>query len=426
MFAQYFPYTGNGDTVIVLLQRINGGAILGSDTGNFTAALGQDTGGYDCTSQESYYSLAAVGLQAAAAAHVSAAGDATYIMLECYEDADVYVPALQDTLRSLTARYFGNGATRVLLTGEPVLDRDLQSGIESDMLLCDGIAFPTALLVFCLTLGSLRLILIPLAAILTTLLTAFLIMWPVGQARGVISFAPSLMLSVTIAMCIDYSLFLMARFGEQLRRHACDTPTAVAAMLSSSGHTVLVSGATLSLCFAGLLLFPMELLSSLGLACAVAVAVAVLVNLSLTPSLILTFPKFFRNSVGASCLSRCRRGRATADTALVVNGPSAGEYGFVEEDSDLDVSLSGSIVSSTPLDSSSSRWYRVGDAMLRRPVVWLVLVCAVLAYPAYVAVTWDWTMNSMAYAPRGAESTEAFAAMEADFGSGRFVRGVLV
>jgi uncharacterized membrane protein YdfJ with MMPL/SSD domain len=64
------------------------------------------------------------------------------------------------------------------------------------------------------------------------------------------SFVPSMMMSLMIALGIDYSLFLLSRFREELL--AGEHPQrAVANMLATSGHTIVVSGVTLIGCFAG-------------------------------------------------------------------------------------------------------------------------------------------------------------------------------
>jgi uncharacterized membrane protein YdfJ with MMPL/SSD domain len=117
------------------------------------------------------------------------------------------------------------------------------------------------------------------------------------------------MMSVSLAMGIDYSMFLVTRFREEVlaRRGLLASAAAasaaplsraevleiVAATLASAGHTVLVSGTTLALCFFGLCAFSMNMLRSTGLACGIAVSVVVLVTLCVTPAALLTFPAFF-------------------------------------------------------------------------------------------------------------------------------------
>ena len=74
-------------------------------------------------------------------------------------------------------------------------------------------------------------------------------------------------------MSIDYSLFLLSRFAEEV--HAGHgAARSVEIMLATSGHTVAVSGGTLVLCFLGMLLMPVHTIQTMGLAAAVTVVYA--------------------------------------------------------------------------------------------------------------------------------------------------------
>lgn len=76
-----------------------------------------------------------------------------------------------------------------------------------------------------------------------------------------------------LAMSIDYSLFLLSRFAEEV--HAGHgAARSVEIMLATSGHTVAVSGGTLVLCFLGMLLMPVHTIQTMGLAAAVTVVYA--------------------------------------------------------------------------------------------------------------------------------------------------------
>jgi hypothetical protein len=75
---------------------------------------------------------------------------------------------------------------------------------------------------------------------------------------------PSLMLSVSIATSIDYSLFLLSRFREEIEKRRSPA-RAVELMMSAAGHTVLVSGSTLAFCFAGLAAFPVQMFRTMGI-----------------------------------------------------------------------------------------------------------------------------------------------------------------
>jgi uncharacterized membrane protein YdfJ with MMPL/SSD domain len=414
--GRYAPGTAGYAELIVLVQRANGASIVGEELRNFTFALQSlfnntwnCSGGEACSKLPfvSYFTLVDLNLTEAAKLFVSPQKDATYIMMEMRDYVEKiadYAHFLSPELPKLVAGHFPAGDVTARLTGEPVLDQDVQDCIESDMLLCDGIAFPVALLIFCATLKSIRLLVVPLATITTALLSSFLIMYPIAMVRDVISFAPSLMLSTTIAMSIDYSLFMLSRFREEVFINV-PPEIAIATMVASSGHTVLVSGMTLSLCFAGLLLFPMELLSSLGLSCSIAVAVAVVVNLTLTPSLMLTFPNFFAN------IAKGRRDNYTVSADYV---PLMGGGINIDEIPDT------AEFTANGRDYTRSWWHKFGRLLLQWRVPVLIVLAGLVVYPTYVGVNFKWTMNALAFAPRNGAATDTFADFEDIFGGGRY------
>ena len=231
----------------------------------------------------------------------------------------------------------------------------MQKGTENDLIRMDSVAFPLALFVLALMLRSFRLLLIPIINIVVALVSTFLIMYPIAMTLDVISFAPSVVMSCSIAFSIDYSLFLLSRFREEVLRarraprSAGGTPEwsrhyvapqrrpiavvrpAVELMLASAGHTVLVSGLTLALCWACLMFFPISLLSTIGMAAAINMVMCLLVNLTLAPCLLLQFPAFFAASRGCGlagcCTRRCIRGEPEGDHtyAPLSDAPGLGE-----------------------------------------------------------------------------------------------------
>jgi hypothetical protein len=66
-----------------------------------------------------------------------------------------------------------------------------------------------------------------------------------------------------LGLAIDYGLFMVARFREELGRGRT-TEAALAATIATAGRTVAVSGVTVALALASLMLFPEMLLRSLG------------------------------------------------------------------------------------------------------------------------------------------------------------------
>ena len=124
-------------------------------------------------------------------------------------------------------------------------------------------------------------------------------------------FCPSIMMSVTIAMSIDYSLFLLSRYREEVERngHAGMSKEqmievsrdAIRQTTRWSGKVIALSGTILSLTYFGLCFYPMEGLQSVGGGAGLAIVCTILVNLTLTPALMLIFPYFFSQFGWAGC-----------------------------------------------------------------------------------------------------------------------------
>ncbi|ETO19442.1 hypothetical protein RFI_17788 [Reticulomyxa filosa] len=115
-------------------------------------------------------------------------------------------------------------------------------------------------------------------------------------------FAPSIMMSVTVAMSIDYSLFLLTRFREEIEKQIkhgrtvdnVDVTAAIRQVTRWSGKVVAFSGFILSITYVGLVFYPMVMLQSVGLGASIAVMCTILINLTCTPALLLMFPDFFK------------------------------------------------------------------------------------------------------------------------------------
>ena len=162
--------------------------------------------------------------------------------------------------------------------------------MKDDLEFMDSAVLPLALVILSLVKRSATLMIIPILNIIITILAEFLVMYPVALNMDVVSFTPSLMMSITIAMSIDYSLFLLSRFMEELSKGQ-PVEDAIVSMVHGAGHTILVSGGTLVCCFLGMLIFPMAMLQSVGIGASVTLFFAISVNLTLTPALLYSIGK---------------------------------------------------------------------------------------------------------------------------------------
>jgi uncharacterized membrane protein YdfJ with MMPL/SSD domain len=220
----------------------------------------------------------------------------------------------------------------------------------------------------------------------------------------VFSTVPSLMMSLNVAMSIDYSLFLLVRYRKEAQVGG-NHREAVELMMRYAGHTVLVSGVTLVACFLGMLFYPIVIMRTLGLCCSIAVGATLFVNLSLTPLMLLAFPAFFMKGANADVFkylySLCVRAAKPSSemTGLLARAdtPEARE-----------------------VELRRSWWYRFGAVIVQPRYAWLALVVIVGAtipvdlYAFNDKLVDDMTLNL----PRGADSTDAYIQMGNTFGFG--------
>jgi RND superfamily putative drug exporter len=175
----------------------------------------------------------------------------------------------------------------VLMTGFPTLMEDAIAGIERDMMLIDLVTIPLIIVALAILLRNRRLVIIPLIAIAITLGISFGIMVVLSQndVLTITSIIPNIMMSLGLGIGVDYSLFLLSRFKEE-RENGRDVVSSIDEMLTHAGHTITVSGLTLVVAFMGLVIFPFEFLSSVGVAIAIVVLVSLAVNLTFVPALL--------------------------------------------------------------------------------------------------------------------------------------------
>eukprot|EP01105_Mastigella_eilhardi_P004748 TRINITY_DN1638_c0_g1_i16.p1 TRINITY_DN1638_c0_g1~~TRINITY_DN1638_c0_g1_i16.p1 ORF type:complete len:829 (-),score=200.10 TRINITY_DN1638_c0_g1_i16:1593-4055(-) len=238
---------------------------------------------------------------------VSPSGHATLLFIEM--TAILTPPAFDfiTYMRDQSSKWDDEGGNfSIGVTGYNAMLFDIQEGSTQDMERMDLFALPLALLVLMLVLRAWPLMLIPCINVGITILVSFAIMYPIALLWDVATFTLAMMMSVIIAMSIDYSLFLLSRYREEVEL-GNKNYTAVKKMLLHAGGIVLTSGGVLTVCLLGIAVFPVSLMASMGVAAALSLLCTILVNLSFTPAMLLTFGKFFSIFGFIPCVKKCRR-----------------------------------------------------------------------------------------------------------------------
>ncbi|HTE60128.1 MAG TPA: MMPL family transporter, partial [Solirubrobacteraceae bacterium] len=127
--------------------------------------------------------------------------------------------------------------------------------------------------------------LLPLGVGMLTVLSTFLLMRGVNEIEPMSVFALNLIIGLGLGLAIDYSLFVVSRFREEVERGQ-GTADALAATMRTAGRTVLFSSATVAAALAALLVFPQRFLYSMGIGGILVTVVAATVSLTVLPALL--------------------------------------------------------------------------------------------------------------------------------------------
>jgi uncharacterized membrane protein YdfJ with MMPL/SSD domain len=264
---------------------------------------------------------------------------ATYVAITLRAPADSGKQAAYDALRpALTVPHQPGVTTEVggLVAFNSVAD----AMTEQDVSAGEMVAMPIVLVLLIFLFGGLAAAGMPLLIGAFAVLCALTITRLIAGVTDVSTFAVNSITVLSLGMAIDYSLLVVSRFREELAAGQ-DTPAAVAATMASAGRTVLVSGITISLALASLLIFPQVFLRSMGLGGMAAVLMAMLGALTVLPAMLAILgPRI--NALRVPMPHRRR---------TVQSMPEAGESGV---------------------------WARLARSVMRRPVRYIVLVAAVL------------------------------------------------
>lgn len=143
-------------------------------------------------------------------------------------------------------------------TGLRYFASDLLDSTKSDMLRMDLIVLPVALVLFGVFLRA-RIWLVwivPVVTILTAVSVWSILMRIISISVATVT--PTIMMSLTFGLGIDYTLFLLSRYLQE--RETVDKLEAVAAMRNGVGHVIVLSGLTLMTIFLGMLFLPVPML----------------------------------------------------------------------------------------------------------------------------------------------------------------------
>ncbi|MDX2573530.1 MMPL family transporter, partial [Streptomyces scabiei] len=203
-----------------------------------------------------------------------------------------------------------HGPVEVRIGGILAVRHEMQTTIQEDLLRAELIALPVTLVLLVMVFGSAVAALLPLGVGIVAILGTNAILRGLTEITDVSVFALNLTTAMGLGLAIDYALFIVRRFREELAGGA-DSPTAIATTLRTAGRTVLFSALTVAVSLAAMMVFPQYFLKSFAYAGIAVVLLAAGAALILLPAALI----LLGDRVNAFDLRKLFRRRKAADTA---------------------------------------------------------------------------------------------------------------
>lgn len=173
----------------------------------------------------------------------------------------------------------------ITATGDVPLAYDFDTYLASDLRRSEVVSLPLALILLVIVFCT------GVAALLCLGVGVFAVLGGVGAALAlahvidVSTYAVNVVTLVGLGIAIDYSLFIVTRFREELGSgHSVEE--SVATTMATAGRAIMFSGLTVAVGLSGLLFYTGTALVSMGVAGAIVVAISVLYACTLLPAML--------------------------------------------------------------------------------------------------------------------------------------------
>ena len=177
------------------------------------------------------------------------------------------------------------GPLNVVATGQVPINQAFNKSLENDLNRAEVVALPVTLLLLVLIFASIVAALLPVGVGLLAIAggvggTLFL-----AHFTDVSQYAMNVVTLIGLAVAIDYSLFIVNRFRDELAAGA-SREDAIATSMSTAGRAITFSGLTVAIGLSAMLFYQGTFLASMGAGGAIVVAMAVVYGLTFLPALL--------------------------------------------------------------------------------------------------------------------------------------------
>ena len=187
-------------------------------------------------------------------------------------------PGFYPSLRAKVAP----SALEVVAAGPLVLHHDFIEVAQRDLRRSELVIMPVVALFLLLAFGSVVAAFLPLGVGLLAVSGGIAGTEILARYTSVSAYAPNIVTMIGLGVAIDYSLFIVSRFREEI---VCrSVPDALAVTLARTGRAILFSGVTVAIGLLGMLMLGLGNIGSLGVAGTLVVALSVLYGLTFLPA----------------------------------------------------------------------------------------------------------------------------------------------
>src|SRR2546430_1946028 len=229
--------------------------------------------------------------------------------------------------------------------GGPVFYEDIQAVSERDLRRAEFLAIPFAIIALLLVFRSVVASILPALVGGGAVVVSLALIFGLGHITTLSIFVLNITTLFGLGLGVDYSLFIVSRFREELARgHSVDE--AVAISIATAGRAVTFSGLTVTIGLIGLIFFRITMLRSVGMGGVLVVMLALLAAIPLHPAALAIIGT--RINAFPVRLPRLRRRNGNAEVLLAST-------------------LSGEQVTRSPAEDHGF-WYRLSQVVMHYPI----------------------------------------------------------
>ena len=267
---------------------------------------------------------------------------------------------------------------RVLITGQATVGQDFEELAQEGLFWGEVFGGSIALIILVLVFGALVAALVPVVLAAASIIVAFGAASLLGQAFGLSFFVENMITMIGLAVGIDYSLFIIARYREE-RARGLEKREAIGMAGATAGRAVLFSGMAVVLGLIGMLLVPSNVFIAIGLGTIFVVIAAIFASMTLLPAVL----------------------------SLLGDGINR-----------LSIPLIG--IPQERFDGERPRgfWDRISRGVMRQPLISLILAGGIFIALLYTFFDINTGASGVSSMPDGIESREGFLILDEEFSAG--------